>query len=57
MASQELQRLADASEDEAAATYARRQRLVGAVNEAMRRADAMSRLDAALRLQPAAPVS
>lgn len=55
MASQELQRLADAGEDEAVATYARRQRLVGAVTEAMRRADAMSRLDAALRVQPAAP--
>lgn len=50
MAAPEVQRLADASEDDAAKRYLRGQRLAAVVDEAMRRADAMSRLDATLRL-------
>jgi hypothetical protein len=50
MAPRELQRLADASENDAAQRYVRRQVLAGVVEDAMRRADAMSRLDATLRL-------
>jgi hypothetical protein len=50
MAPRELQRLADASENDAAQRYLRRQVLAGIVEDAMRRADAMSRLDATLRV-------
>jgi hypothetical protein len=50
MAPRELQQLADASEDDAAQRYVRRQVLAGVVEDAMRRADAMSRLDATLRV-------
>ncbi len=49
MASQAMQRLADASEDDAARRYLRGKLMVGVVEEAMRRSDAMSRLDACLR--------
>ncbi len=47
----ELQDLADASENDAAQRYLGGQRLAAVVDEAMRRADAMSRLDATLRLR------
>lgn len=50
MAPRELQRLADASEDDAAARYASQQLLATVIEEAVRRADAMSRLEASLRL-------
>jgi hypothetical protein len=49
VASQDIQRLADASEDDAARRYLRGKLMVGVVEEAMRRSDAMSRLDACLR--------
>lgn len=51
MAATEVQRLADASETDTAQRYVRRQRLAVVIEEAMRRADAMSRLDASLRLE------
>jgi hypothetical protein len=50
MAATDVQTLADASENDAAERYVREQRLATIVAEAMRRADAMSRLDASLRL-------
>ncbi|HEY8675371.1 MAG TPA: hypothetical protein VIO13_05335 [Candidatus Dormibacteraeota bacterium] len=50
MAARELQRLADASENDAAQRYMRSQVLASVVADAIRRADAMSRLDASLRL-------
>lgn len=50
MAPRELQRLADASEDDAAARYVSQQLLATVIEEAVRRADAMSRLEASLRL-------
>jgi hypothetical protein len=50
MPAREVQRLADASENDARQRYVRGQLLAGVVDEAMRRADAMSRLDASLRL-------
>jgi hypothetical protein len=50
MAALDMQRLADASEDDAARRYLRQQLLVSLVEEAMRRADAMSRLDATLQV-------
>jgi hypothetical protein len=50
MAALDIQRLADASEDDAARRYLRQQLLVSLVEEAMRRADAMSRLDATLQV-------
>ncbi len=50
MAPPDEQRLADASENDAAQRYLREQRLATMVAEAMRRADAMSRLDASLQL-------
>ena len=56
-AARELQRLADASEDDAAQRYLRRQVLAFVVDEAMRRADAMSRLDASLRAAMRRPVA
>jgi hypothetical protein len=43
-----MQRLADANEDDAARRYLRGKLMVGVVAEAMRRSDAMSRLDACL---------
>jgi hypothetical protein len=53
----DLQRLADASENDAAQRYVRRQVLAIVVDEAMRRADAMSRLDACLRVAVRRPVA
>ena len=51
MAARDAQRLADASENDAgSAVHAPWQVLAAVVEEAMRRADAMSRLDASLRL-------
>ncbi|MBJ7596225.1 MAG: hypothetical protein JF886_15460 [Candidatus Dormibacteraeota bacterium] len=50
MAATAAQTLADASENDAAQRYLREQCLATVVAEAMRRADAMSRLDASLRL-------
>ncbi len=55
MATTDAQTLADASEDDAARRYLREQRLATLVAEAMRRADAMSRLDASLRLRVRRP--
>lgn len=52
MAPEEIQALADASEADAAACYQRRQRFNAQLAEAIRRADAMTRLETALR-QPA----
>jgi hypothetical protein len=49
MAAGELQRLADASEDQSAERYLRQQQLVTVIEDAVRRADAMSRLEATLR--------
>jgi hypothetical protein len=50
MAAPDEQALADARENDTAQRYLREQRLATVVTEAMRRADAMSRLDASLRL-------
>jgi hypothetical protein len=50
MAAPDVQHLADASENDAAQRYVRGQLMASVVEEAMRRADAMSRLDASLRL-------
>jgi hypothetical protein len=50
MTDRDTQRLADASEDDAAQRYQRGKVLATVVDEAMRRADAMTRLDASLRL-------
>jgi hypothetical protein len=52
MAAFDMQRLADASEDDAAQRYLRHQLLASLDEEAMRRADAMSRLDATLQVTP-----
>jgi hypothetical protein len=49
MGAAELQHLADASEDEAAERYIRRQSLATLIDDAARRADAMFRLEASLR--------
>ncbi|GAC1578791.1 MAG: hypothetical protein NVS3B18_12540 [Candidatus Dormibacteria bacterium] len=57
MAARELQRLADASENDAAQRYVRGQALASMVEEAMRRADALYRLDASLRLPVRRPVA
>jgi hypothetical protein len=50
MAALSEQALADVRENDTAQRYLREQRLATVVAEAMRRADAMSRLDASLRL-------
>ncbi|MDQ6857137.1 MAG: hypothetical protein M3Z57_08700 [Candidatus Dormibacteraeota bacterium] len=50
MADANEQILADARENDAAQRYLRERRLATVVAEAMRRADAMSRLDVSLRL-------
>jgi hypothetical protein len=55
MAATDAQTLADASENDAAQRYLREQRLATVVAEAMRRADAMSRLDASLRMRVRRP--
>jgi hypothetical protein len=49
MAPAELQRLADASEDDAAGRYIRQQVLAVVIEDAVRRADSMWRLEANLR--------
>lgn len=49
MAPPELQRQADASEDDAAGRYVSQQLLASAIEDAIRRADAMQRLEASLR--------
>jgi hypothetical protein len=51
------QALADARENDTAQRYMREQRLATVVAEAMRRADAMSRLDASLRLGHSRPAA
>ncbi|MHB8717467.1 MAG: hypothetical protein ACYDAC_01050 [Candidatus Dormibacteria bacterium] len=53
MAARELQRLADASEDDSTTRYVRQQRLAVVVAEACRRAEAMMRLEASLHVLPA----
>jgi hypothetical protein len=50
MTDRDMQRLADASETDAAQRYQRGKVLATVVDEARRRADAMTRLDASLRL-------
>lgn len=57
MAGRDAQTLADAHENDAAQRYLREQRLASVVAEAMRRADAMSRLDASLRLTTRRPAA
>lgn len=57
MTSPDLQRLADASERDSAQRYLRQQRLAEVIEEAVRRADAMSRLEASLRLTREAPAA
>lgn len=49
---QDAQFAADAAEARAAAQYARLQRLMDALEEPIRRADAMARLEAWLRFAP-----
>jgi hypothetical protein len=51
------QDLADARENAAARRYQREQSLAAVVTEAMRRADAMSRLDASLRVGERRPAA
>ena len=55
MAAPDVQGLADASENDAAQRYLRERRLATIVAEAMRRADAMSRLDASLQARVRRP--
>jgi hypothetical protein len=50
MTDRDTQRLADASENDAAHRYQRGKVLATVVDEARRRSDAMTRLDASLRL-------
>ncbi|TMC55450.1 MAG: hypothetical protein E6J20_00565 [Chloroflexi bacterium] len=50
MAPEEIQALADATEADAAQRYARRQRFNSLLTDAVRRAEAMSRLEIALQL-------
>ncbi len=50
MATTDLQRLADASEHDSAERYLRQQRLAVVIEDAVRRADAMWRLETSLRL-------
>jgi hypothetical protein len=49
MAAGDLQRLADASEDDTAGRYLRQQVFASVIEDAARRADAMRRLEASLR--------
>ncbi|MDQ6857010.1 MAG: hypothetical protein M3Z57_08055 [Candidatus Dormibacteraeota bacterium] len=57
MAAPDDQTLADARENDAAQRYLREQSLATLVTEAMRRADAMCRLDASLRLEVRRPAA
>jgi hypothetical protein len=55
MAPEEIQALADADEADAAARYERRQEFGELLADAIRRAEAMTRLECALRLPPTPP--
>ena len=57
MAGPHEQALADARENDAAQRYLREQNLATVVAEAMRRADAMFRLDARLRISTRHPAA
>jgi hypothetical protein len=57
MAAAELQRQADASEDDAAGRYIRQQLLATVIEDAVRRADSMLRLEASLRHQVRTPAA
>ena len=50
MAARELQRLADASEEDSTTRYMRQHQLAEVVAEAIKRADAMRRLEVSLHL-------
>ena len=52
MVPEHVQRLADLQEAETSARYERRRVIAGMVDDAARRADAMSRLEAWLRRSP-----
>lgn len=55
MAPDYIQKLVDAEESVVSARYERRRRMVEMVDDAARRADAMSRLEAWLRYRPEPP--
>ncbi|MBV9101327.1 MAG: hypothetical protein JOZ46_08385 [Candidatus Dormibacteraeota bacterium] len=55
MAPDYIQKLVDAEEAVIRARYERRRRMVAMVDDAARRADAMSRLEAWLRYRPEPP--
>lgn len=55
MAPEHMQRIVDAAERESAQRYEHQRRLREVVDDAARRADAMSRLDAWLRYHPERP--
>lgn len=55
MAPEHMQRIADAAESESALRYEHQRRIREVVDDAARRADAMSRLDAWLRYGPERP--
>ena len=55
MAPDYIQKLVDAEEATISARYQRRRHIVAMVDDAARRADAMSRLDAWLRYRPEPP--
>lgn len=57
MAAGEPQELADASETDAADRYRRRQSLAVVIEDAVRRAEAMSRLEASLRYDVRRPAA
>jgi hypothetical protein len=57
MAAEDEQALADKRENETAQRYLREQRLATVVADAIRHADAMSRLDASLRLRVRRPAA
>ena len=55
MAPEKLQALADADEADVSERYERRRRIASILDDAARRADAMSRLEAWLRYHPEPP--
>ena len=55
MAPDQLQALADAEEADVTARYQRRRRIAGILDDAAKRADAVSRLEAWLRYHPEPP--
>ena len=55
MAPEQLQALADAEEADVTARYQRRRRIAGILDDAAKRADAVSRLEAWLRYHPDPP--